>query len=370
MRSRLSPQMTHDGLLPYLCSGQSVFGLVVAGELIAFALVLVKGSLMHFSWSQLGYTSMVVQWIVLLSALVLCYLSPVFKRCQIWLAGSLAYGSVLLVSFVVISSALWLLHGYIEPFNLLKNMILSGIFSGIILRYLYLQQQLRNQQQAELQSRIQALHARIRPHFLFNSMNAVASLIAVDPDLAEKVVEDLSQLFRASLKEAQMIPLDEELALCRSYSDIEQVRLGERLAFQWQCEHQHGNIFVPSLILQPLVENAIYHGIQRLPDGGVVRIITEIKGKSLILKVINPIPTLQDNQTDTLESLTPTAPTKNNKKISAKGNKNNRMALDNIRHRLQAHYGGKASIVLQQTDCDSTTSLCYEAVITIPVSEA
>lgn len=344
----VKPAASNDGLLPYLCGGQAVFGLVVAGELIAFALVLVKGSLMNFSWAQLGYISMVVQWIVLLSALILCQLSATFARFSVLIGGCFAYISVLLVSLCVILSALWILQGYIEGLVVLKNMILSAIFSGIILRYLYLQQQLRNQQQAELQSRIQALHARIRPHFLFNSMNAVASLIPVDPDLAEKVVEDLSELFRASLQEASMVPLEEEISLCKSYTDIEQIRLGERLSVQWHCEHQNCNILLPSLVLQPLIENAIYHGIQRLPDGGTITIHTWLEAQKLIIKVTNPVPVLIDNKTDTLSSL-------------IDENKGNHMALNNIERRLQAHYGEKATMVLQQM------SSCYEAIITLPL---
>jgi two-component system sensor histidine kinase AlgZ len=346
----------HDGLLPYLCSGPAVFGLVIAGELIAFALVLVKSSLMTFSWAQLGYMSMVVQWIVLLSALLLCQLTSVFARFSAVVSGCLAYVSVLAISLGVLMAALWLVEGWIDGLLLLKNMILSAIFSGIILRYLYLQQQLRNQQQAELQSRIQALHARIRPHFLFNSMNAVASLIPVDPDLAEKVVEDLSQLFRVSLQEMSLVSLDEEIALCRSYTDIEQIRLGERLQIDWRFDHGACKTLVPSLILQPLIENAIYHGVQRLPDGGTIQVSSWLDAKHLVLKVINPLPELSDNHTDTLSSLTD-------------GSKNNRMALGNIEHRLHAHYGREASIDLQQKQGAEGKASYYEVTLTIPVDE-
>ena len=101
-----------EGLLPHLCSGSAVFGLVLAGELIAFALVLTQSTLMTFSWGQLGYVSMIVQWITLLSALLLCRLSSVFSRLSVILAGCLAYSCVLLIALLVIMSALWLLDDY------------------------------------------------------------------------------------------------------------------------------------------------------------------------------------------------------------------------------------------------------------------
>lgn len=350
--SSSQPLVLQDGLLPHLCSGSAVFGLVLAGELIAFALVLTQSTLMTFSWAQLGYVSMVVQWITLLSALLLCRLSSMFSRFSSLVSGCLAYACVLGVALVVIISALWLVDGYIDVLALFKNMILAAIFSGIILRYLYIQQQLRQQQYAELQSRIQVLHARIRPHFLFNSMNAVASLIPVNPVLAEKVVEDLSQLFRVSLQEMSMVSLDEEIALCRNYTDIEQVRLGERLHIEWQCEHAGCNTLVPSLVLQPLIENAIYHGIQRIVDGGVIHVSTWIENHRLLLRVTNPVPDLVDNQTDNLSSLTD-------------NDKNNHMALKNIQHRLQAHYGQDANIDVQQRHDGEAV---YQVTITIPVA--
>ncbi len=351
-----------EGLLPHLCSGSAVFGLVLAGELIAFALVLTQSTLMTFSWGQLGYVSMIVQWITLLSALLLCRLSSVFSRLSVILAGGLAYSCVLLIALLVIMSALWLLDGYIDVLALVKHMMLAAIFSGIILRYLYIQQQLRHQQQAELQSRIQALHARIRPHFLFNSMNAVASLIPVNPELAEKVVEDLSQLFRVSLQEMSMVSLDEEIALCRSYTDIEHVRLGDRLHIDWQCQHSDHDfardISVPSLVLQPLIENAIYHGIQRIVGGGVIHVATWVGTQCVFLRVTNPVPELVDNQTDDLNNLTDSG-------------QSNRMALNNIQHRLHAHYGEAASIDVQQTRDhanNNTVQAVYQVTITIPMS--
>lgn len=328
-----------SGLLPDLCGNTSLIGLILAGELLALALTLIQTPLMYFSWEIFGYLSLLIQWIVLLSAWGLCHFAHYLSRFSMVMAGALAYGYTLLVSLVVLVTAWWLIKGTL--LELIKWLLLAAIFTGLLLRYLYLQQQLRRQQQAELNARIQALHARIRPHFLFNAMNAVVSLIPVKPDLAERVVEDLCQLFRVSLQESTLVSLDKEIELCRNYIAIEQVRLGERLSVQWHCEHssEDGETLVPSLILQPLLENAIAHGIQRLTAGGVVHIQSRLEGNSIVVVVINPIPDPADKGTDNLPDM-----------------KNNHMALDNIRHRLQAHYGDKATIeTVEQTAQQITT---------------
>jgi two-component system sensor histidine kinase AlgZ len=200
--------------LPDLCSSQSVFLLVLVAELLAVLLTISGSSgLQHFNWDKLALISVQVQWIVVFSAVALCRLRFWLGRQAHLRAGVASYALVLGITFVLCSAGQWIIYGASgmafvgdHEFNfdgwlLLNNMVIAAILSGILLRYLYLQQQLRNQQQAEMQARIQALQSRIRPHFLFNSMNSIASLIATDPDTAERVVEDLSELFRASLAE-------------------------------------------------------------------------------------------------------------------------------------------------------------------------
>ncbi|ODS23231.1 hypothetical protein AB835_10055 [Candidatus Endobugula sertula] len=350
MKSSLSAEDTENDLLPHLCSTMAILSLVLAGELLALALVLVQNPLLTFSWVQLGYTSMIVQWIILLSAWALCQLSRIFSRVSVVIGGCLAYGTVLLIALLILVGAWYIMDDDPSGMGLLKNMLLAAIFSGIFLRYLYLQQQLRNQQQAELQSRIQALNARIRPHFLFNSMNAIASLIPVNPELAEQVVENLSELFRESLKETSLVPLAQEIDLCRHYANIEKVRLGDRLQLEWSCDHVLSSVKVPSLTLQPLVENAICHGIQGLPEGGLVSISTRVDKEVLRIIVTNPVSENSDNRTDCLPEL-----------------KNNGVALQNIAYRLQAYYGKKASIEAKQ-HCHQGVNY-YQVTLTIDMEE-
>jgi two-component system sensor histidine kinase AlgZ len=262
---------------------------------------------------------------------------------------------VLSITFVLSILGQWVLHAFyggflperhfsLDIWQLMTSMLIAAILAGITLRYLYLQQQLRNQQQVELQARIQALQSRIRPHFLFNSMNSIASLIASAPETAERVVEDLSELFRASLAEPAMIPIARELTLCRHYLDIEKLRLGERLDIDWQVEALHQRIEIPSLLLQPLLENAVFHGIEPLPKGGRITIQVSLKAQQVAIKISNPVPFAMQHQKNT------------------SGSRNNRMARDNIRHRLLAHYGNRARF---STVIDNDT---FTTIITYPIA--
>lgn len=309
--------------LPDLCRVQAVFTLVLGGELLALALVLAASGLRAFDWTYLGSVSFLVQWIVLLSAGLLCPLRPFLARHSLLLAGFLSYSIVLLVTLGSSLAGQWLINaGRLDWWTVATHLLLAAIFGGIVLRYFYIQQQLLTQEEAELNSRIQALQSRIRPHFLFNCMNSIVSLIGSDPDKAERVVEDLSDLFRASLAAPGHVPLEQELSLCRRYISIEQLRLGKRLTLDWQVRETPEDCTIPSLLLQPIIENAIYHGIQPRSEGGTVEISVQARDNLLTIVVRNPLP----------------------QRVEDAAKPGNRMAMDNIRHRLVAHYGDRASI--------------------------
>src|SRR5690606_26697702 len=164
--------------LPGLCKVQAVFTLVIGGELLALALVLADSGLRPFNWQQLGIVSFLVQWVVLLCAAILCLLRSFLSRHSLLLAGCLSYGIVLLVTLVSSLAGQWLTQVQnVDWWGVGTHLLLAAIFGGIVLRYFYIQQQLLTQEEAELTARIQALQSRIRPHFLFNSMNSIVSLI-------------------------------------------------------------------------------------------------------------------------------------------------------------------------------------------------
>ncbi|MEQ9452659.1 MAG: sensor histidine kinase [Pseudomonadales bacterium] len=328
-------------VFPDLCNTTSLALLILFSQLLVVVLLFAGGDV---SWVQMGLMSLFVQWITLVSAGLLCSLRRWIVKLDLVYGASIAMLIVVLVTLLVGFAAEFVIDrgpGMLE--RLAGQVAIAGIITGLVLRYFYVQQRLRLQEQAELQSRIQALQSRIRPHFLFNSMNIIASLIAVDPDTAETVVEDLSALFRASLNETgNQVPLQEELSLCERYLRIESLRLGERLVLDWDIEPAQEQVMVPLLTLQPLLENAIYHGIQPLPEGGTILVRLRYAEEDVAIRIENPIP--DDSQSRESEG--------------------NQMALNNIRSRLAVLYGDTAQLTTGAVDGIFVTELSFPKTIT------
>lgn len=316
-------------LFPELCTLPALLVLLMVAELLAIILVL-AGS--DPSWSRFALVSLFVQWNVLGGAALLCALRRPLARLGLNRGGIVSFAlMVALVAVVSVAAQLLLPEAYghaggIDPVQVARNCLIGAILAGLLMRYLYVQQRLRAQEQSELQSRIQALQSRIRPHFLFNSMNIIASLIATEPETAETVVEDLSELFRASLNEAgNQVPLQEELDLCERYVRIETLRLGERLHVEWQIDPSLRNgVQIPLLTLQPLLENAIYHGIQPLPEGGIIEVSLGWADGLVDVMIRNPVPSEDDR--------------------AGRHTAGNRMAVQNIRSRLTVMFGDRAHL--------------------------
>ena len=177
------------------------------------------------------------------------------------------------------------------------------------------------------EARLQALQARIRPHFLFNSLNAVLSLIRADPRRAEVAIEDMAELFRVLMADnRQLVPLAREVDLCRQYLNLESLRLGDRLIVDWRIDAMPGDVLVPPLVLQPLLENAVYHGIEPRVEPGVVTIDIHARGAEVHAVLSNPF-----------------AP-------DGSHHAGNRMAVANIRERLALHFDAEASLSVRAAD--------------------
>jgi two-component system sensor histidine kinase AlgZ len=171
-------------------------------------------------------------------------------------------------------------------------------------------------------------------------MNTIAALTRSNPIQAEQAVEDLADLFRASLSDArQRIRLSEEFGIARVYQRIEQLRLGERLTVDWQADGVPMDALVPSLLLQPLLENAIYHGVEPLPDGGRVTIAAKCEDAIIRLAVINPVIVIVNK--------------------GANKHKGNSLALDNIRQRLQLEWPGRASVIVDTPPNQYSVTLVF-----------
>ena len=170
-------------------------------------------------------------------------------------------------------------------------------------------------------ARLQALQARIRPHFLFNSINAVLSLVRSQPKRAETALEDMADLFRVLMSENRdLVPLAQEIGLCHQYLDLEKLRLEDRLKITWQIDDMPSGAMIPPLIMQPLLENAVYHGIEPMPEGGeiIVKIYTKLKELNIVIN--NPYAPQNDKHTG------------------------NKMALKNIEERLKLHFDLESSL--------------------------
>lgn len=329
--------------VPELCQPEALLSMVLLAELLVLVLVLAEPMQPGFNWVRLALTSLFVQWNVLLSAALLCRLRPLLARLGSALAGVLCCAIVVGLTLACTAVAdFYDLGGPLphagEVKLYLRHALISLIMSALLLRYFYLQSQWRRQEQAELRARIESLQARIRPHFLFNSLNSIASLVAVDPYKAEQAVLDLSDLFRASLaKPGSLVPWGEELELAKRYLSIEHYRLGERLQLQWEVNEVPSDLPIPQLTLQPLLENALIYGIQPRIEGGLVRVEASYASGVFRLCVSNPYEERGEPQPS----------------------RGTHQALGNIDARLAALFGPSASLSVERRDGRHFTCLRY-----------
>ena len=285
--------------MPDFCRPQALFGVMVAVEVAVLTAILMRLPQAPGSWTELFTASLFAQWLALLCVGALCKFRDVIDRLP-RLSGVLL---ALLVPMAIVGMGALLVALIDQNLGLdwtvpprytvrfvLVCMLVALLLSAALLRYFYVTDQWQRQVAARAQAQVQALQARIRPHFLFNSMNSIASLIRHDPVTAERAVEDLSELFRAALGSGNgESTLAEELHLARRYLAIEALRLGPRLQVDWElADELPEDLPMPRLTLQPLVENAIIHGIARLPEGGRIGISARREGFLLRIEVTNP----------------------------------------------------------------------------------
>ncbi len=273
--------------------------------------------------TQFTENAAMVEPLLMLSLLVLAALSNSLRRLP-YAMGIMAVMAVELTLTIVlhyISRDLF----FVEAHSLLRGLLIVALTTGMLLVYFDLRGRALSPALAE--ARLQALQARIRPHFLFNSMNAVLSLVRQEPRRAEAALEDLAGLFRALMADnRELVPVTHEIELCRQYLDLEQLRLGERLQVEWHSENLPQDALVPALSLQPLLENAVYHGIEPSEKPGVVSVNIYVARDRLHAVLRNPYCASGDHHAG------------------------NKMALGNIRERLQLHFDVAAELTTKVGD--------------------
>ncbi len=314
--------------LPDFCQASILYLTIIACVLLAFLMSLIVDHWRFNYWLNFSTFALFNLWTALTSIGILCLVKKSFASISLQKFASFAV--LITVGVCAIYSIILMLYltTEIDYWVLFRNAAIAFIVSSIFFRYYYLQQNNRLQIQAEAEARIQALQSRIRPHFLFNSLNTLANLTSQEPEKAEESILDLADIFRASMQRSdKLIPFSDEQQLCNQYLQLEKLRLDDKLTYEWQTETINPNIPVPPLLLQPIIENAVYHGVQNRSDGGKILIKGLSTKQHIQLEVTNPLPN-----------------------ANASIHKGNSLALKNIRQRLEVLYQGKAQLNYHQSN--------------------
>jgi two-component system sensor histidine kinase AlgZ len=291
------PAVGTDGhaALDVLWQPATLVWVVLGGLGLAAVLALAPGvrgdRLLYF-----GMLALLVQWILLLSLAALYLLRALLRRLPPQAIAALAIGVLLGATWFVGILGSWLVGEALEigaarPVSQLARLSAIVLVVGLLgLAAFHNHWRARGLAIRAKQAELEALQARTRPHFLFNALNTGIALVHARPNDAEQVLLDLSDLFRAALSGPRLIPLADELALTRRYLEIERLRFGDRLAVSWDAPEILPDASVPSLSIQPLAENAIRHGIEGLPAGGIVEVAVRAVGDVVQVAVRNPLP--------------------------------------------------------------------------------
>ncbi|MEK6662736.1 MAG: histidine kinase [Pseudomonadota bacterium] len=305
--------------LPDFCNLGVMLRVLVIVNLMGLAAALVRVQGYAAVWGELQQVSLMMQPALLLCLALLCGLKKPLLRLPyhygvaavlaIALACVTAVHVLLLNRIFMFEGAGWLDHAW----------LLTGLTTATLLVYFNMRSRILSP--AIGAARLQALQARIRPHFLFNSINAVMSLVRSEPQRAERALQDLADLFRVLMKEnRELVRLEDEVNLCWQYLELENLRLGDRLQIAWHIDKMPKDAMVPPLILQPLLENAVYHGIEPAAEPGEISVNIFHSRDQVNLVIKNPY--LQEGS----------------------HHAGNKMAMQNIRERLQLHFDAEARL--------------------------
>jgi two-component system sensor histidine kinase AlgZ len=331
-------QNTHPIALPNFRNLGTGLRILLLTQAMGAVAALLKAPDLAGAWRMFVDFSVLLQPILLVSLVVLALANETLTR----LPYRIGIGAVLLLELVItalVHQQIQSMFGIYDLATLPRYALFSLIATGVLLGYFNLRD--RALSPAFGEARLQALQARIRPHFLFNSINAVLSLIRSEPRQAERALENLAELFRVLMADnRQLAPLGDEVRLCRQYLELEQLRLGERLQVAWHVDKMPEEALIPPLLLQPLVENAVYHGIEPSSQPGEININIYRNRNQVHLVIRNPYQHDGDHHGG------------------------NKMALQNIRERLALHFDAEGLL-------DTTiTGNVYQVHIMLPYTVA
>ena len=324
---------TTQDYIPDIGSFDTAIRIIFVAVLIAIIITIGRNpSFNKQTWSDLNFLTTYALMISFSLVIALKIVSPLIKRLSLVAGGIVVF--VLLLGVTIISSEAMFFLMYDLNYvtdrwpvwreDFIKQSIIVAAIVGIPgVRLLILRQQSVVEARKKQEAQMQALQSRIRPHFLFNSLNSVASLTRSDPEKAEAVLHDMADLFRVLLADARkLVPISAEREISRQYLEIEKIRLGNRLKVKWNVNNIPRAAQIPALTLQPLLENAIYHGIEPRFVGGTISIEMWSEDSNLNIMISNPLPDVSE----------------------VRYSKGNKIAQDNIRQRLTTQYGNTASM--------------------------
>ena len=324
------PAALPAGWLPDFCAPRTALAVLALAELV-LVIVLVAPAPEGPGFARLATGTAFVQWLALCALVALCLARGRLARLPATAATAGAFALVLpilaLGTWLAVTVDRALAFGLTRELGAPHRIVfavsaIGAIVTAAALRYFHVQALWQRGVQAQARAEVQALQARIRPHFLFNSMNTIASLVATRPADAERAVEDLSELFRASLAAGDVSDLGRELDLVARYLAIERLRLGARLTVEWNvADDVPRELPTPALLLQPLAENAVLHGIQPLAPGGTLGLTVRAEPARVVVEISNP---RNPNAAPRLAG--------------------HHIGHDSVRERLRFHYGARAAL--------------------------
>ena len=323
MASIKQNHLTHPVTLPDFRNMGVQLRILVIVNAMSMVAAIIRADTLSATWPVLLQLSAIVQPILLLVLLALFVMNPALSRVPYrW--GMLGVWMLAMLLTAGIQQFVGELSGHEALPSLPRSLLLASTVAGALLLYFNLRS--RALSPAITEARLQALQARIRPHFLFNSINAVLSLIRTDPRRAETALEDMADLFRVLMADnRQLVPLKSELELCQQYLSLEKLRLGERLQLVWHIDNMPEDALIPPLVLQPLLENAVYHGIEPFNETGEIHINLYRSRDQVHMVLTNPY------------------------RQEGSHHNGNKMALGNIRERLALHFDAEAQLITKVT---------------------
>jgi len=325
--------------MPNFCKNTSIFIIVITAILIATAVTL----LTSFDLLTFSLTSFYIVWLFLLWAVGLCLVGKLECKPTKRFIYSFILCMVVFIAYELVAQKIY--FGTVNLDRLFRFSFISFIFIALTLRSLQLSGIYSKRSRNDLQNKFNALQARIEPHFLFNSLNTIAELTHVEPKMAESAIDSLATILRSNLKDDNMFhSLEDEISLCEKYIQLEKWRLDKRLTTSITVDSSAKSAIVPKLIVQPLVENAIKHGIAPFIHGGKVSIDIKTASRKIMINVLNT--------TSKKNSLT-------DQDLEYK-NEGHGIAIDNTRERLFVVYDDKYKIKASQSQNS------YNVTIEIP----